>query len=904
MLSVDGATPSAPSGARRPVDARADAAPAAADRSSPLPAAAVVQVAVQAHVGLLDYAAPAALLDELVAGTPVRVQLGRRTTSGYVVRRGAGARPGLTLKSVLGLDDGRPSVPPVLLELILFAAAHYAAPPGELLAAALPARARVGQGRFVLTDAGRKAAQDAAGDAPPAPEAGAAAVADAAATHAPESHALAAPAPASGPEAPPPARRGEVRTRLLALGLAHPRGFALPAARRVLGGDVAQARGAVQRLVVRGELAPLAGSGVDKRREPAFVHLAGADGAVLGPRLARARALLDLMPVGEQMAASALRRLDAQATRLLRALMRYGLVGEGEAVPVAHLPRSSGTRDAADIEADAETAPGGAVAPPLTQAQAAALAEILAGVQSEAYAAYLLFGVTGSGKTEVYLQAIAAALSAGKTALVLVPEIALTPQLGARFRARFGDEVATFHSGLSQAERQTEWERVADGRARIGLGARSALFLPLRRLGVVVVDEEHESSFKQDESPRYHARDLAVWRARAEGATIVLGSATPSLETWHNAALGRYRRLDLPERVSSRPLPPVEVVPLQSSERVGSGIFTKVLLDALTETFGKGEQAILFLNRRGYAPYVFCRECGHSFRCLACDVALTLHQRRGRLVCHYCGETHNAPDACPSCAGVQVETFGLGTERVEEEVRLLFPQVALARLDRDTVRRRQDLEQVLRSFRRGQAQLLVGTQMVAKGHDFPGVTLVGVIAADASLNFPDFRAAERTFQLLAQVAGRAGRGDKPGRVIVQAFEHGHYAVQAAAQHNYEGFVREELRHREELGYPPHGHLVRIRYEGENEAQTRKAAEDDACALRLAAEAAIQVPGVADVLLLGPAPAPLARLRGLFRHHILLKGPSRAALRAVLTGVGQRQARGVRTVVDVDPVNML
>ena len=440
---------------------------------------------------------------------------------------------------------------------------------------------------------------------------------------------------------------------------------------------------------------------------------------------------------------------------------------------------------------------------------------------------------------------------------------------------------------------------MASGAATIGLGARSALFLPLRKLGVIVVDEEHETSFKQDETPRYHARDLAVVRAKRDKAVVILGSATPSLESSANATLGRYTRLLLPKRVKDRPMPDVEVVDLARSERVGEGVFTRSLAVALEATLRAGEQVVLFLNRRGFAPYIYCRDCGHTFRCPDCDVTLTLHKGRGLLLCHYCGFMEPAPDICPKCVGNRLVGFGLGTERVESEVRALMGDVSTLRLDRDSVHTRAELERVLACFGRREAQILIGTQMVAKGHDFPAVTLVGVLAADASLNFPDFRAAERTFQLLAQVAGRAGRGDARGRVVVQAYETEHYAIRMAAEHDFDGFVEKELSSRRELGYPPFSHLALVRIEGPSEAKALAAAEEVATRLRAQSEAE-RLP----VKILGPAPAPLSRLKGLWRVQVLIKAFKRSALRPLLATLRKNRPQDVRQVLDVDPLSML
>ncbi len=574
------------------------------------------------------------------------------------------------------------------------------------------------------------------------------------------------------------------------------------------------------------------------------------------------------------------------AAQRVRRLLARGLL-------VRHEKKTRARKERGD---PAETAVEAGTPPPPTADQESAIAAIVERLQGGGFAPFLLHGITGSGKTEVYLRVIERALALGKSALVLVPEIALTPQLGARFRQRFGEQVATFHSGLTPAQRRDEWERVQDGSARIGLGARSALFLPLHELGVVIVDEEHETTFKQDESPRYNARDLAVARAKLEGAVVVLGSATPSLETRSNADAGRYQVLRLPARVLERPLPEVELVDLAKSERQPEGILTQKLATALAATIERGEQAILFLNRRGFAPYVSCKDCGHTYRCGECDVSLTLHKRRGVLACHYCGYEEPAPDRCQSCDGHKVSAYGLGVERLEDELLATLGDVKLARLDRDTVRSKKELDRELGRFHSGEAQILLGTQMVTKGHDFPGVTLVGVAMADASLNFPDFRAAERTFQLLTQVAGRAGRGERPGKVLVQTFSPTHYAVRAAAKHDYDTFYAEELAARRELGYPPFSHLALVRCEGLVEADVIAHAEELGELLRKRAGGEVSV--------LGPAPAPLARLRGNYRVQLLIKSKQRKSLRAALASPLGKTRAGVRQILDVDPYGML
>jgi primosomal protein N' (replication factor Y) len=480
---------------------------------------------------------------------------------------------------------------------------------------------------------------------------------------------------------------------------------------------------------------------------------------------------------------------------------------------------------------------------------------------------------------------------------VLVPEIALTPQLAARFRARFGDEVVVLHSGMSGADRLAGWRRLRDGTAHIALGARSAVFAPVADLGVVVVDEEHDPSFKQEEGVRYHARDVALVRARRAGAVCVLGSATPSLESYHGARSGRYRLLELHARAHARPLPEVELVDLRTWQPDAETLLTAPLAAALEQTLAAGEQAILFLNRRGFATFVVCVGCGHAFRCPRCSVSLTYHRAGDRLRCHYCAHHERVPTACPKCqASATIKRFGLGTEKIEEAIAARYPRARVARLDRDTAAGR-GLEDVLGRFGRREIDVLVGTQMVTKGHDFPGVTLVGVLLADGALSLPDFRAAERTFQLLTQVAGRAGRGDRPGRVVIQTYSPTHHAVTCAGTHDYSGFFAAETAVRAELVYPPHGRLVAVRLDGPRENDVRDAA-------RLLASRAASLGS--DVSVLGPAEAPLARLKGRTRWHVWLKHPDRPTLRSFARALvaDLEPPRDVRVTVDVDPVSAM
>ncbi|MGD0835261.1 MAG: primosomal protein N' [Polyangia bacterium] len=541
------------------------------------------------------------------------------------------------------------------------------------------------------------------------------------------------------------------------------------------------------------------------------------------------------------------------------------------------------------------------VAPELNQHQQAAYAALLTAL-AKGYATFVLQGVTGSGKTEVYLRIIAEARRRGHGALVLVPEIALTPQLAERFRERFGDDVAVLHSALPPGERAAAWRRLRRGEVGIALGARSGIFAPVRDLAVVVVDEEHDSSFKQEEGFRYHARDLAVIRARQAGAIAVLGSATPSLETYHNVRLGRFSRLLLPVRANPaaalRPLPAVEIVDLRRHPPGKDGLLSPPLALAVDEALAAGEQTILFLNRRGFSTLVHCHVCGHVVRCKACAVSLTLHRRRACLLCHYCGYAEPIQQICPQCKNTSLQGMGAGTERVESLVAQRFPTARIARIDRDTADgARGKLFTLLAQMHRREIDILVGTQMVTKGHDFVGVSVVGILQPDMGINLPDFRAAERSFQTFEQVAGRAGRGEHPGRVLVQTYCPDHPAITFLQRHDYEGFVKDELARRSAVNYPPFTRMVVVRVEGKDADAARSSAVAAAACARGAAGQ--------GVVVLGPSEAPIARLRGRTRFQVWLSSSDRAQLLATSKAVqGARVSKDVRLEVDVDPQNVL
>jgi primosomal protein N' (replication factor Y) len=549
----------------------------------------------------------------------------------------------------------------------------------------------------------------------------------------------------------------------------------------------------------------------------------------------------------------------------------------------------------------------------LTAPQQRAMDAIRSAREAGEFEGFVLHGVTGSGKTEVYLRSIRDAVRDGESALVLLPEIALTPQFVAVFRAHFEDRIAVLHSGLTPGERFDQWRRIKRDEVDIVIGARSALFAPLSDLGVIVVDEEHDTSFKQERGPRYNARDMALVRGKLESARVILGSATPSLESYHNGHDGQLTHLAMPDRIDDQPMPRVEVVDMRRREeddRSSSRILSPRLYDALEETLAADKQAILFLNRRGFSPCIICEDCGHVFRCPNCDVSLTYHKRQASLRCHHCDYSLRMPESCPDCGHAGLDQRGIGTEQLETHLNDLFPDAEIARLDRDTTTGSK-LRRLIREFREGHIDILAGTQMVTKGHDFPGVVTVGVILADLSLNFPDFRSAERTFQLLTQVSGRAGRGDERGDVYVQTYNPDHYAVEAASDHDYDAFARRELKLRRELSYPPHGHLIALKFESEDDAAVTRAARTYASAARTILRDDRRLGD--RVFMLGPAMAPLSRLKGRARWQLLLKSRERAPLRTAALrtlqsvdhfDTSRSEFRNVRIVIDVDPVNML
>ena len=572
-----------------------------------------------------------------------------------------------------------------------------------------------------------------------------------------------------------------------------------------------------------------------------------------------------------------------------------GLVRRGLVLVEARRVERDPFRLAEDVPA---VDPAGNGVSVLTAEQQAALQTLSGMAERSEFSVALLHGVTGSGKTELYLRLAQVVSGRGQRVLVLVPEIVLAPAIARAFRAVFGERVAIQHSGLSDGERHDQWQRIRRGDVDVVVGTRSAVFAPLEDLGLVVVDEEHDASYKQEESPRYHGRDAAIVRARYAGALVVLGSATPSMESYHNAMSGRYTRLVMPQRVLERPLPSVQIVDMRAelASQGAEAVLSAALHDVIADRLERGEQTLILLNRRGFAASVLCRQCGQSLECPNCTVALTFHQAARRVRCHYCNYSRARPKVCPQCAGPYLERIGFGTERIESEIIGMFPDARVARLDRDTVRRRGAAGQILARFGAREIDVLVGTQMIAKGHDFPAVTLVGVISADVGLGLADFRASERTFQLLTQVAGRAGRGDARGEAIIQTFYPDHYSISLACRQAYEPFFEAEMHFRRSMRYPPVVAMINVIVRAPRPDDAMRDARALAQALRAAG-------GRFEVL--GPAPAPLARLRGAHRAQFFLKGTHRPAMREALQAVLVDHPRLQRRVtVDVDPLTVL
>ena len=542
----------------------------------------------------------------------------------------------------------------------------------------------------------------------------------------------------------------------------------------------------------------------------------------------------------------------------------------------------------------------------LSQEQKNVLSPLIKCLQDQLYKAFLLHGVTGSGKTEIYLRLIEKSLLENRPAIVLVPEISLTPQLLSRFEERFPGKIARLHSQLTPAQRHQEWLSIKNQKKSIAIGARSAIFAPFQNLGVIIVDEEHDASFKQEERFRYNAKDLALVRGQLENAVVVLGSATPSLETYYNSQIGKVTYLALKERIDGKPLPKVEIIDLTENVNVfgDTHLFSEPLRQGLAENLQTKQQSMLLLNRRGYSPFLLCQECGHVEKCPHCSVSLTVYLSSKNLICHYCSYALRYPESCKSCHGKKLSPLGVGTEKVEEELKRLFPEARIARLDRSATRKRNVLEQTLAEFAHQKIDILIGTQMIAKGHDFPNVTLVGVILADVAFHLPDFRAPERAFQLLTQVAGRSGRGAHLGRVMIQTFQPQHYSTLFAKEHDYEGFYKTELEIRRELFYPPFSKLVHFKISDEN---AKKALDKMKILAAVCKKITEEDKALAYLQFLGPSVAPMAKINNKFRFHLLMKSPSHQLTRKFLTHLFKQNillSRRPAIHVDVDPLNLL
>ncbi|MDD5450457.1 MAG: primosomal protein N' [Desulfovibrionales bacterium] len=811
------------------------------------------------------YLVPAELEEDIQPGLRVLIPVGLRTVTGYVLGTVASSdRP--ELKEILDILDERPLFPPGLLRLFEWMARYYHYPLGKVIESALPAGLNVSSRRLlILTGTGQRAL--------------------AADTHPPE----------GGGHLRPECKEKNISQEILSV-LSLFRGekpVAVPAIEKIFPGA---GRHLIPGLVDKGLLAwkEVVERPRTRLKEERMVRLTGK--ASEKPLSGDEEAILTYLREQGEVPVKRLGASMPHLTKRWKKLEKTGLISFSRAI----------------IYRDPFSAEGFWYRRPatLTAEQKQAVEDITRALSSHEFSAHVLHGVTASGKTEVYLRAAEAALAQGKDCIILVPEIALTAYLEAAFISCFGDKVAVLHSALSPGEKFDQWLHILEGKARIVIGARSAVFAPLSSLGLIVVDEEHDSSYKQEDKLRYHGRDVAVMRGRLEKAVVILGSATPSIQSVFNVKSGRYGYLALTRRVEERALPEVSVIDMRSpGSQTGAGraIFFPELLDAIEDNLQKKEQTLIFLNRRGYSPSMQCNSCGQVLICPNCSVSLTHHLSEQTLLCHYCGYSVPALPACPACGGINVRSIGWGTERIEAELKTLFSEARIARLDRDTTTRKRAHHGILRAVQKREIDILVGTQMVTKGHDFPYITLVGVISADLSLNLPDFRAAEKTFQLLAQVAGRAGRGERPGKVIIQTYNPDHYSIIKAKQHDFPGYYEEEIALRRALGYPPFVRLINLLLESNSQIKVKDYARE----MSLRAHALLQknMDWLDTVEILGPAPAPLFKIRGKFRYQMFLKGLKVGPLHAYTNGLleylkAKPPVSGVKLIIDVDPESML
>ena len=786
------------------------------------------------------YSLPETLQHRVKPGCRLIVPFGTRKLTGVALRCHDDA-PLVGTRDALRLVDAEPVLDEELLSLARWIAGYYCAPLGEVLRSMLPLASDIRSGKvYALTDAGRDAARQLLFDA--------------------------------GPEDPVAVLLHMLEARPLSASYLAKK---LPLADKAI--RSLERKGFIVAEQFQAERDPLRAPSERLR-----VELEHEPGAEKPPKAERELiAFLALHPGTHN-----LKELEAQvhrASAAARSLARKGILKLTKEPLVAIGAGPVRTRHA------------------LNPAQEQAFGAIRRTIESRQFHTFLLHGVTGSGKTEVYLSAIEAAQATGRNALLLVPEIALTPAVAGQFYARFGDRVAILHSAFTDSERAEQWRRIRAGSAGVVVATRSGVFAPLRNLGLIVIDEEHDQSYKQEETPRYNGRDVAIVRAQAAGACVILGSATPSLESRYNAERGKYTLLELPERIEKRPLPSVELIDMREEflETRKQATFSRRLLEAIAQRLENGEQTMLLLNRRGFSSFVACRACGHRIQCRNCAVTLTYHRRDRRLLCHYCGYAERVPSVCPKCRSEHIYFLGVGSEKVEEELHREFPRARITRLDRDTVTGRRQYEVILQGFRERSFDILVGTQMIAKGHDIPNVTLVGVISADVGLGLPDFRAAERTFQLLTQVAGRAGRGDLPGMVLVQTINPEHYAIRMAAAQDYQAFYEKELNFRRMMHYPPFTAMANLLVRSEKQEE----------ALRLSAELGrLLTPAPEKIKVMGPAEAPVPRLKNEFRYQLLIKSSSRKALNELLGRArdfaSENKWPATALVIDVDPLTLM
>ena len=833
------------------------------------------EIAVDAPLATtLTYAQPHGRLQPLAAGTCVQVPLGNRQITGFVLAtldRLSSGQKELAIKPITAILADTPFFPDTLVPLYRWIARYYHHPIGEVVRTALPVAPGTKNSRqVILTDYGKEqlSAQAILAIDPSAPEWLAVLI---------ETGQL-------GPES--------VRTL-----------WRDPAQRRVFKKYEQQGWITIKPVVQSSGSRPKTVTVLEPGYQLAPL-LAGHPGTDIGQLADRLlQQAIPLKPAERKVLGWFLEQYHPAGQPVSRKRLSEFYPNHGPA-----LQRLTGKQLLALNQLRVYRDPFGhelpQVSPPvqLTGEQQAVLAHIFPAIEAAAYLPFLLHGVTGCGKTEVYLQAAQQALDTGKTALVLVPEIALASQLEAHFYSRFGQRLAVLHSGLSDGERLDQWQRILTGEAVVVLGARSAVFAPLANLGVLIVDEEHDPAYKQDDGLRYNGRDLAVLRAQQAGCPVILGSATPSVVSYFHAQQNKYTLLTMKTRVQQQPLPSVELIDLATTSRSRPDLFfSDALTAAVRNTLEQRQQTLLFVNRRGFASFMLCRDCGHILQCRHCQVSLTLHRSKQQLLCHYCGFTQHPKSVCTACGSTRVTGLGLGSERIEQEVQDLFPEARVARLDSDTAVNRKHYLKTLKAVRAGEIDILIGTQMIAKGLHFPQITLVGVLWADSGLGMPDYKAAERTYALLSQVTGRAGRGSVPGRVLIQTYQPSHYAIELPRHHQYEAFYHKELAVRKPLGYPPFSRLVNIRFSGNDEQQVRKTAEGVAAFLR-------GLPSQDRVAILGPSPAPLVKLKDKTRWQLLLKSASQTALHAcceaLLAAKGTLGSRSVAVQLDVDPENMM